>query len=741
MRRRQNSQVGTPTVTTWRSDPHGELLGEHTVRFRDPRHRHNDLPPFPAYVRVPVRLGPVPDVFTVRPRFADRAGLRLVEIPIRPGTSLYGTGEQAGPLLRNGTRKVCWNTDAFGYDDRSPSLYQSHPYVLAVRPDGSSFGVIAETTFRCVIDLSKTTPNTIRFECDGPSPAVTIIERSTPREVVQALAELTGFMPLPPLWSLGYQQCRWSYEPESKVRWLAGQFRERRIPCDVIWLDIDYMDRFRCFTFDKDKFPDPAMLTADLNAMGFRTVWMIDPGLAADPEYAVCRSGRAGGHFVTARTHEPALSSTISDELTSKWGVRTDKAHREGDEYHGRVWPGSCVFPDFTRSATRVWWSELYRDFLARGVDGVWNDMNEPAVFDGPGKTMPLDNHHDADADLGGPGPHARYHNIYGMQMVRATRAGMEAARPHSRPFVLTRSNFLGGHRYAATWTGDNTSDWRHLAWSISMALNMGLSGQPFVGPDIGGFSGNATPEMFARWMGIGSLLPFARGHTVKDSVDHEPWAFGEACERACRVALERRSRLIPYLYTLFWHASTTGLPVVRPAFFADVHDPRLRSSDDSFLLGDDVLARCDVHHPSNPAPSPTPAPAGYSRTFEIIDEAHGIGGLPVLHARDGAIIPLGPVRQHIGERPLDPLTLIVSPDASGSAVGRLYEDAGDGYEHRRGDYLVTTYRARLEQGRTIVEVADEQGDRRRPARKLVVRLLGDIERHATGTDGTPLVV
>jgi alpha-glucosidase len=330
-------------------------------------------------------------------------------------------------------------------------------------------------------------------------------------------------------------------------------------------------------------------------------------------------------------------------------------------------------------------------------------------VFDNAQKQMPTDNWHRADEALGGPGPHRRYHNVYGMLMVHATREGMLAARPEKRPFVLTRSNFIGGQRYAATWTGDNSSDWDHLAWSIPMALNMTLSGQPFVGPDIGGFAGNCDGRLFARWMGIGTLLPFARGHSIKDSCPHEPWEFGPEVEATCRRAIERRYRLLPYLYTLFRAAAQEGVPIVRPVLFADPADAALRDVDDAFLLGADVLVRASVTPDGS---TRAPVPRGLWREHDLTPREDGSPDpeLPELRFRGGSIVPLGPVQQFIGEQPLDPLTLVVTPDAEGNATGVLYEDAGDGWEFRDGHFQLTTYKARTEADHLIVEVADASG-------------------------------
>ncbi|MDX2016592.1 MAG: glycoside hydrolase family 31 protein [Planctomycetota bacterium] len=686
---------GVARPVNLRIDPAGAMIGEHTARFRDPLFRDRPLPPFPAYLQQPTAIGPVPADFAVRPRFGvqtlSRGREHIVEIALEPGTHLYGTGEVAGPLLRNGRRTWTWNTDSFAYSDSTRSLYQSHPFVLAVRPDGSAFGVICETTWRTRIDTGRS----IRFVTEGPSPAVVVIERSSAIEVVRALAELTGFMPLPPKWALGFQQCRWSYEPDERVRALARDFREKRVPCDVIWMDIDYMDGFRCFTFDGKKFGNPVKLNADLHELGFKAVYMIDPGLKHEPA-----TKEHPGYGIYTAGHERDLF--IKDA--------------QGQEFHGEVWPGMCAFPDFTSAKVRTWWAALYKEFMATGIDGIWNDMNEPAVFKGWDKSMPQDNQHRADADLGGPGPHAQYHNIYGMQMVRASREGIQAANPDKRPFVLTRANFLGGQRYAATWTGDNVSNWSHFSWSIPMVLNLGLSGQPFAGPDIGGFAENAQPEMFGRWMGLGALFPFSRAHSVKDSFDHEPWSFGDTTLIACRRALERRYRLMPYLYTCFREAAKRGEPVARPAFFADARDVRLRGADECFLLGPDVYVRA-THDPLDPTPR-APVPQGASGRWRSFDPSPTPAGerdplLPELLIRPGAIVPLGPVTQWVDQQPLTDLTLLINLDANGQASGKLYEDAGDGYGYKQGAYRLTTWKAHREPGtdRVAITVTDVEGD------------------------------
>ncbi len=668
------------------SAPTAERIGDGMVAFLPSG--MSSYPTSLALSQPPTMLGPAPAGWRLQPHYTQKNGHTIVTVDVPADADLYGTGEVTGPLRRNGQCVALWNTDNPAYQrDHGRRLYQSHPWVLGVRADGSAFGVLFDSTWRATLCTAKR----IVFDSQGPAMPVIVIDRPSPQAVVQGLATLTGTMPLPPRWALGYQQSRWSYTPDTRVVQIADEFRQRKIPADAIWMDIDYMDGFRVFTFDPKTFPDPRRLNDDLHARGFHSVWMIDPGVKADPDYPVYASGTAQDVWLQ---------------------------NAKGATFHGEVWPGMVAFPDFTRPATRRWWSALYKDFIAQGVDGVWNDMNEPSVFNVPSYTAPEDARHRGGGDLV-PGPHLQYHNVYGMLMVRATREGIQAARPQLRPFVLTRANFMGGQRYAATWTGDNASDWKYLKWSIPMSINLGLSGQPFSGPDIGGFGGDATPALWANWIAVGAFYPFARGHAIKDSNDKEPWAFGASVENTARIAIERRYRLLPYLYTVFREASLDGLPVMRPVFFADPKDRRLRGEERAFLLGSDVLV---VPRWSGEGT----LPAGIWRDASLVEGDAADPLQPALKVRGGAIVPLGRVVQHTGENSLDPLTLLVSLDARGQAQGELYEDAGDGYGYRQGDYRLTRYRA-LRQGDTLtVSVENTEGHLAIPRRTIRVQVLTD---------------
>ncbi|XP_058103908.1 uncharacterized protein LOC131247949 isoform X2 [Magnolia sinica] len=657
---------------------------------------------------IPIMIHKVPVYI---PTFELLHGQQVVTIKLPTGSSLYGTGEVSGQLQRTGKRIFTWNTDAWGYGSGTTSLYQSHPWVLAILPNGEAFGVLADTTRRCEIDLRK--ESTIKFASPTAYPIITFGPFTSPTAVLISLSHAIGTVFMPPKWSLGYHQCRWSYDSDAKVLKVARTFREKGIPCDVIWMDIDYMDGFRCFTFDQEHFVDPKSLANELHINGFKAIWMLDPGIKCEEGYFVYDSG-------------------------SEIDIWVQKA--DGGAFVGDVWPGPCVFPDFTQEKTRLWWAKLVKDFIFNGVDGIWNDMNEPTVFKSITKTMPESNIHRGDIELGGCQDHAYYHNVYGMLMARSTYEGMQMASGEKRPFVLTRAGYIGSQRYAATWTGDNLSNWEHLRMSIPMAIQLGLSGQPLSGPDIGGYAGNATPRLFGRWMGVGAMLPFSRGHSEMGTNDHEPWSFGQECEEVCRLALMRRYRLIQHIYTLFYMAHIEGTPVVAPTFFADPKDMSLRSVENSFLLG--PLLICASTMPDKGSHELQHVlPGGIWLRFDFGDTHPD---LPILYLQGGSIIPVGPPLQHVGEaKPTDDLLLFMALDEHGKAEGVLFEDDGDGYGFQHGEYLLTYYVAELQSSVVTVKVSKTEGSWRRPIRRLHVHLLlgGGAKVDAWGTDGEELQI
>lgn len=649
------------------------IVGDGIAKFVPKGFNLSQMPSF-ALKAEPQEKGMLPSNWQLYPIVEKKKEHASAYLDVPQGTSLYGGGEVTGSLLRNGQSIKLWNTDSGAYSvDNGKRLYQSHPWVMGVRPDGTSFGILFDTPYKAELT---TTDERINFETEGELFRIFVIDRESPQAVIKGLAELIGTMPMVPRWALGYQQCRFSYTPASRVIEIADTFRIKRIPCDVMWMDIDYMDGYRIFTFNPQTFPDPAALNRDLHIRGFHSAWMIDPGAKVDSTYFVYKSGTANDVWVKTA---------------------------QGKEFHGDAWPGACAFPDFTQPKTVRWWADLYKDFLDKGVDGVWNDVNEPQISNTPTGTMPEDNKH-----LGGDkipaGPHLKYHNVYGYLMVKASREGIMKARPQNRPFILTRSNFLGGQRFAATWTGDNASWESHMTMSVPMILTLGLSGQPFSGADVGGFLFNPDADLFGRWMALGAFYPFSRGHACAGTINKEPWAFGQKVEDVSRMALERRYVLLPYYYTLLHEASETGMPIMRPVFFADPKDTLLRAEEQAFLIGENLLVVPEWAQ--NPA-----LPKGIWRNLSLIPGDDKDSYQAKLKIRGGAIIPTGKIIQNTNEKSLDPLTLLVCLDEKGEAHGTLYWDEGDNWSFKDGNYSFQHFTAiRTADNKVQVKITQKKG-------------------------------
>lgn len=643
--------------------------------------------PSPIFLHDLAPVGNVPADWRLRPVYSENGGKSVVTIQITEGDDLYGTGEVTGPLRRNNQETIFWNSDNYGYfKNGGKNLYQSHPWVLGLRKDGSAYGVIADNTWKSSLSLN----GEIRFESEGPAFRVIIIERNSTSEVLAELAKLSGPMELPPLWAIGYQQCRYSYYPDTRVKEIVDTYRQKQIPCDVVWMDIDYMDEFRVFTFSPKDFPDPEGLNQYIHDRNMKAVYMIDPGVKVEDGYFVYDQGKEYDFFVK---------------------------NRDGVQFEGRVWPGMCNFPDYTRTEVRTWWSGLTRDFMRKGIDGLWNDMNEPAVFDGVGSTMDEDAIHMPGEGHYEFGSHLRYHNIYGMNMVRASRDGSLQAHPDKRPFVLSRDNFLGGQRYGATWNGDNMSSWEHLMQSIPMTINLGLSGQPFNGPDMGGFGADCDPELLAHWVATGIYFPFARNHNAKGCIDQEPWVFGQKVEDVYRTAVNRRYLLMPYIYTLFREASVNGLPVMRPIFMADEKDLSLRAEQRVYMLGNDLMII--PRWAKNPA---LPKGDWDIIQFEAKDDLYQA----FVAQRPGSIVPMGNLIQSTEFYKVDSLTLLVNPAADGTATGVLYEDAGDGFAYRSGDYVLSTMTSTSDAKTITVSIHPTEGNRESQVKYLRVGIVTD---------------
>jgi alpha-glucosidase len=595
--------------------------------------------------------------------------------------AVYGLGEKAFGLNHRGRRLALWNTDPIStYRTGTDPLYGNIPWMLGQR-EGRAYGVLFDNTHRAHFDIGGTDPRLFRYRADGGELCYYVVTGPSPADVLARYADLTGHMPLPPRWGLGYHQSRWSYMTEGDVRQVVSELRARSIPCDAIYLDIDYMDGYRLFTWNASRYPDPRKLIAGLAEEGVRTVVIVDPGVKVDPSYPVCADG-------------------VADDVFCRLP--------DGRLYTGPVWPGDCYFPDFSNEAVREWWGSLLQPLVNAGVAGFWNDMNEPAVF--PGTTLPGEVQHRTDSGIA---DHREIHNVYGQLMARATAEGSGRSRPGERTFTISRAGYAGIQRHALNWTGDNESSWEHLRLSIPMVLNLGLSGQPFSGPDIGGFSGHCNGELLARWTQVGAFLPFFRNHSAISSHRQEPYAFGDPWESICRRYIELRYRLLPYTYTGFWQAAERGLPVARPLALAFPADRRVASLDDEYLFGDALLV------------APILSPGGVGRGVYLpragwydfwTGESHlGPDDVPAhaplevlpLYARAGSVVPMSPVMQYSDQFVPAKLDLHLFP---GSGTSWLYEDDGHSTAHLDGIKRVTSFEVQMS-GHTILLLRTTQGD------------------------------
>src|SRR5262245_42134679 len=640
---------------------------------------------------------------------------------LRDDEQVYGFGEKTGSLNKRGRQLggysyTMWNSDTFAYGTDTDPIYVSVPFYLVLR-GGRTYGVFLDNTFRSNFDVGHTSPGLLSFGAEGGELDYYLIYGPDPKRVIQRYTDMTGHMPLPPRWALGYHQCRYSYYPESRVRFIARNFRERAIPADVIWLDIHYQDGYKPFTWDRQRFPDPAALVADLRRDGFHVVPIVDAHPKRETGYLPYDTGTAGDHWVK---------------------------NADGSVYVAPVWPsqaernpGPSVFPDFSKPAAREWWGSLYKMFTDIGITGIWNDMNEPAVFETPTGTMPLDVRHFGD---GQPTDHREIHNVYGLLNTQPTSEGLRRRRPTERPVVLSRASFAGGQRYSAFWPGDNVSSWEHFRATIPMLTGMGLSGLPFVGSDIGGFAGTPSAELYTRWLQAGVFYPFMRTHTTLGTPDQEPRSYARSHEAINRSAIELRYQLLPEIYNLVAESAATGLPAMRPLVLEYPDDSRTWGLDDEFMLGRDLLLAPVLQEAQRERDLYLPK----SEWFDFWTGRRYEGGknvrIPVtldsipIFVRAGAFVFRQPVVQHTGEMGGKPLEVHVFSAAASD--GALYEDDGETMAYAQGAFM----RRRFTQSRTTtsatIDIAAPEGSFRPAARDLVlsVQWSGDVNRVTSGS-------
>lgn len=594
-----------------------------------------------------------------QPSFKDEEGNVYIS-KVNDCLAYYGLGEKGGDLNKKGCYTENFNTDDPETDDDSITYYKTIPFYVALKEE-ATYGIFFDNSFRSYFDMGKEMGDRIFFGAIGGQIQYYFIPGESIKEVVKNYTTLTGRMEMPPLWSLGYQQCRFSYFSQEEVRELVKTFEEKDIPLDVVYLDIDYMDGFRVMTFKIPNFDDAAGLIGDLKEKGIRTITIIDPGVKVDEEYDVFKRGKEGNHF-------------------------TKKL--DGEMFIGAVWPGDSAFPDFSNKDCREWWkSELKKFISEHGMDGIWNDMNEPCVFNNDHKTMLESCLHNSD---NGVIEHKEFHNRYGFEMSRCSKEAQEELHPNERGFSMTRATYAGGQRYSSVWTGDNMSLWSQMRMSISMNANLGISGFSFVGNDVSGFGLDSSEELFIRWMEMGPFIPIFRNHSNMYTRRQEPWAFGPRAEKIAKKSIELRYELLPYIYDLYYISHKEGLPIFRPMIMEYEKDMNLLNMREQFMLGENMIVAPVLYEGERSKTVYLPKGSWFNYfTMEKLQ-----GGkwykLPceldeiLVFVKEGSIIPTYNKKfRNVKERPNNILLKVFGENAKGF----YYNDDGHTMEYLEGKY------------------------------------------------------
>jgi alpha-glucosidase len=610
---------------------------------------------------------------------------------LRPEEHIYGLGERASSLNLRAAKdeqlqsKIyrMWNYDAAGkYTPGADPMYLCIPVYLGFHSSGN-YLIFYENSFDANFTFTETatanfTGGALRYYLTTGSPAQ-LLERYT---------ELTGRAPLPPLWALGYHQSKWGYRTEQAVREEAKAFQAYNIPLSAIHLDIDCQVGNRAFTIDPERFPQLANFTQELAELGVQFIAILNPGIKYSRDSNLFLEGQILDGFCKLPNGELVVAP---------------------------VWPGWCVFPDFTNPKVRRWWSRQYAYLLDVGVAGFWHDMNEPAAFITSGdRSLPKVTQHFME---GRGGDHREAHNVYGLLQAEAGYESLRQYRPEQRPFIVSRAGWAGLQRYAWTWTGDVECSWRALRQTISTIIGLGLSGIPYSGPDIGGFQGNPGGELYLRWFQMSTFLTFCRTHSSNNVEHRTPWTYGEPYLSIIRSFLQLRYRLLPYFYTLSWEATQKGYPPVRPVFWSASDDAALWDVEDAFLLGDALLV-CPIVEAGADSRSVILPPGRWYNFWDdtVIENKQQVNlqapleRIPLL-VKAGSILPMAEDKQ---------LTLHIYPPVQDTSVSQLYSDAGDGYGASRLDKFQIT------QSANGLEITwQEQGDYPFPYTSVQLHLHG----------------
>jgi alpha-glucosidase len=647
----------------------------------------------------------------------------------------YGLGEKAARLDKRRGFFTNWNSDTPGYVEGRDPIYQTIPFYIGLQR-GAAYAIFFDNSYRSYFDFGKSSQQWAAFAAEGGELNYYFFQGPEIKKILGRYADLTGHMPLPPVWALGHQQSRWSYYPDTMAEEVVRQYRQRDLPLDVLHLDIDYMQGYRVFTFDPQRFPSPKDFTDRMRQQGVKVVTIVDPGVKYQPP--------SQGTANAPPASKPELLPQDKSYYVFNQGVEKNffQRRRSGDIYIGKVWPGESVLVDFTLPDARRWWGDLHRAYLDNGVSGIWNDMNEPADFvDQTGKNQ-LDVVSD---DEGERSVHAKNRNTFALLMSRATYEGLERLEPNKRPYVITRAAYAGIQRYSTMWTGDTTSSWETLSTSVPMYETLGLSGEPFVGGDVGGFIGRGNGELLTRAYQISFLVPFCRNHKDISGYDNEPWRYGKYYEDIIRKYLKLRYRLMPFLYTTLEEAHRTGMPLIRPLLLNYQEDESTLDLDDEFMVGRDLLVapvlKPDLTERLVYLPQGTWFDywTGKKYTGGTMIRADAPLETVPMFVRGGAIIPMGPEMNYTGEKPSDPLSFMIYGDEKGEAHSTLYEDDGTSPAYKQGAFRRTSVNVSSSNGATQVNLSAPEGTYNPGRRNLLFVFNSNASARQVSLDGKAL--
>lgn len=607
----------------------------------------------------------------------------------------YGLGEKAARLDKRRGHFTMWNSDTPGYQEGTDPIYQSIPFYIGLDA-GAAYGIFFDNSYRTHFDFGRSTQQHMAFSADGGEMNYYFFNGPSIKKIVSRYCDLTGHLPMPPMWALGNQQSRWSYYPQQMAEEVVARYRKDDLPLDVLHLDIDYMIGYRVFTWDTTRFPNPKAFTDKLKQQGVKVVTIVDPGVKEDKSYHVYNQGVAKNLFLK---------------------------RKDGKLYVGEVWPGKSVYADFTLPEARRWWGDLHAAYTDNGVAGIWTDMNEPSDFiDQTGKSQ-MDV---VSYDEGERSTHAKNRNVFALLMARATREGLERLQPDKRPYIITRAAYAGIQRYSTMWAGDNTSTWEALALSIPMFQTLGLGGQPFVGADVGGFIGRSDGELLTRWYQVGFVTPFCRNHKDISGYDQEPWRFGTYYEDIIRKYLKLRYRLLPFLYTNLEEAHRTGVPLFRPLLVNYQTDTNTINLDDEFMIGSDLLVApiLKANQTSRSVYLPEGIWYDYWTGKKIAGGTRIVAEAPLeivpMYVRAGAIIPMGPEMNYVGQKKMDPLTFEIYLDDKQQAALSVYEDDGESPAYKQGVFRRTRVAASKAGNGAQIDLGAPEGSYNPGSRNMV---------------------